>query len=284
MVSLSSSGVGTFRRRGCSSHTGQASKQPLHVVSPQQMQNVAHSPLTRSAPESSLGVNGRVRFGSGGAVCAGAMLLWDCAMVDWPELDRKESVLRIIRRAFRDVPRPDDGRLVRNAHDAESAEAAEAFTRWHWRDLSASDLHPCYVGALFCMTASAFRFFLPGFMVVSIEEYDEADTIPGAVLIALTPPDIRREESREHLSSVPEWFLGVIGLGGSLREAEAEGLTPSYPGQFEDERERFEEKVGGLRRYEMGAVAEFLSYMIETHGGEFASGKIERLLDYWRSI
>jgi hypothetical protein len=205
-------------------------------------------------------------------------------MVDWPELDRKESVLRIIRRAFRDVPRPDDERLVRDAHDAESAEAAEVFAHWHWRDLSASDLHPRYVDALFCMTAPAFRFFLPGFMVVSIEEYDEADTIPDAVLIALTPPDILREESRERLNTAPESSLDLNGLGEFLREAEARSLTPSYPRQFEDQKERFEEKVRGLRRYEMVAVAEFLSYMIETHGGDFSSGKIERLLDYWRSI
>lgn len=100
-----------------------------------------------------------------------------------------EKLIQEIETAFAGTEYPGDHRLVYADTDEhlEAREIAEAFRGMDWRELSV-DMLRYHSQSLFFMTADAYRFYLPAYLVAAVLHYDVADTIPGSVVFSLIPP------------------------------------------------------------------------------------------------
>lgn len=126
--------------------------------------------------------------------------------------DQKE-IISLIQKAFGGCEYPGDDHLVERRPsggiDPESMEVQNAFCGKHWRDITPRllfDHRQCIV----LFTPEAWRFYLPGYMICSIQHYDEVDTVPHEVFQTLTPSFHRKRE----------WFdVQVSGLTPAERAA-----------------------------------------------------------------
>jgi hypothetical protein len=96
----------------------------------------------------------------------------------------------LIRAAFADVPYPGDDALVRGdvSYDPEYREVARDFRGKTWRALSREHVR-AHADVLPLLTAAAFRYFLPGYLLGCLKAEAELDTAPLNVVFSLTPPD-----------------------------------------------------------------------------------------------
>ena len=86
-----------------------------------------------------------------------------------------------IETAFAEVQYPGDGNITRCPyHCSECGRVAVFFKGRKWADSTAEDLKAQHT-ALALFTPEAFQYFLPGFMLVSMDAYQKGDTIPDAV-------------------------------------------------------------------------------------------------------
>jgi len=90
-----------------------------------------------------------------------------------------------IERAFERTPAP-QGRLVETLFDDEGV--SDYFRGRTWRGHAVKDLRYHEV-ALSFFTPEAFRYFLPAFMLASIDDPEAADVIPDGILFHLSAPD-----------------------------------------------------------------------------------------------
>jgi hypothetical protein len=97
-----------------------------------------------------------------------------------------------IERAFEFTPAP-AGRIVDTLQDDEGV--SDYFRGKPWRGHKVEDLR-FHDAALSFFTAEAFRYYLPAFMLASIDDPIEADVIPGGILYHFSAPDDPRQWGR----------------------------------------------------------------------------------------
>src|SRR5579862_6719575 len=86
-----------------------------------------------------------------------------------------------IEEAFASVPYPGDENITRCPYRcAECSRVAAYFKGKTWSDHKAEDLR-AYHMALSLFTPEAFQYFLPSFMLVSMDAYEKGDLIPDAI-------------------------------------------------------------------------------------------------------
>jgi len=83
------------------------------------------------------------------------------------------AIRRDIERAFAEVAYPGDDNIVRGSTET-STRIVQAFRGRNWRDLPVRELNASgeLAEALDLMTPSAFRYFLPGFMLLGLGEVE----------------------------------------------------------------------------------------------------------------
>ena len=103
-----------------------------------------------------------------------------------------DAVKMRILEAFRLTPYPADDDLVtdQSGHDPESMEIASAFKGKDWKDVSMEMLHE-HADSLPLFTPTAFRYYLPAYMIGCIDSYYDLDVTLDGVLFNLTPPKER---------------------------------------------------------------------------------------------
>ena len=98
---------------------------------------------------------------------------------------------------------------------SEYSYVADYFKGKHWKDITLPRLRDDYPGphdaCLSFMSPEAFRFYLPAYMVITINDYKEADTAGDAAMFAVTPPADR--------SLVPWWQERISGFNAKQRSA-----------------------------------------------------------------
>lgn len=104
--------------------------------------------------------------------------------------DAQSGLVAQIESAFHDVPYPGDDHLVPKTpvSDRERQEIAHDFGGRDWHDLDVAYLRQ-RSEALFLLTPEAFRYYLPAYMRAAILDPVEADLVPAAVVMALTPSE-----------------------------------------------------------------------------------------------
>lgn len=91
------------------------------------------------------------------------------------------SLKQTIEKAFANVVYPGDENVTRCPYNcAECRRVAAFFKGKEWTGHTAEELRPQHV-ALTLFTPEAFQFFLPAFMLVSIDSYEKGDVIPDAI-------------------------------------------------------------------------------------------------------
>jgi hypothetical protein len=140
-----------------------------------------------------------------------------------------ESRLRArIESAFERTPAP-RGEIVSTLIDDEGV--SEYFGGRSWRGHAVKDLR-YHEAALSFFTADAFRYFLPAFMLASIEDPVEADVIPEGIVYHLAnweDPHGWERMSRfsfEELEAIEAflWWVADLWSGGSDVERALEGV------------------------------------------------------------
>lgn len=111
------------------------------------------------------------------------------ARVDMSDPDI-ETLLEEIEAAFGDLSIPAEGDVVydNSGYHLECNQVREKFRGRHWRDLTTEFLNED-PQALFFFSPVGFRFFVPAFVRASIQDYENADTLPDVVVHSLTKPD-----------------------------------------------------------------------------------------------
>jgi hypothetical protein len=93
-----------------------------------------------------------------------------------------------IKDAFAKTPKPSDDELVGSHEgDPECTEVARAFRAQRWTDLSREMLRD-HSQALPLFTPSAFRHYLPAYMMACLGSREEAEVLRDFVIFNLTPP------------------------------------------------------------------------------------------------
>ena len=151
--------------------------------------------------------------------------------------DLADAVRTKIMDAFADAPYPGDDNLVVNqsGQDPECREIAAAFVSKRWEDVSPDMLRE-HAQALPIFTPSAFRYYLPAYMIASIDPGPEGETLRDLATFNLTPPRSDRVWRSGFFDSRASQFTaaekGAIRsflewVEASRRAAwETQGLTP----------------------------------------------------------
>jgi hypothetical protein len=91
------------------------------------------------------------------------------------------SLKQIIEEAFAEVPYPGDNNITRCPyHCSECRRIAEYFKGKQWTGYEIEELRNNNV-ALSLFTPEAFQYFLPAFMLASVDFYEKGDIIPDAI-------------------------------------------------------------------------------------------------------
>jgi hypothetical protein len=91
------------------------------------------------------------------------------------------ALKRMIEEAFASVPYPGDNNITRCPYNCtECRRIADFFKGKEWNNQSLEDLRVNHV-ALSLFTPEAFHYFLPAFMLVSMDHYEKGDIIPDSI-------------------------------------------------------------------------------------------------------
>jgi Family of unknown function (DUF6714) len=99
------------------------------------------------------------------------------------------STKKNIASAFAATVHPGNDNLVATGAgiDPESREIADAFRDKRWQEVSSGMVRQ-YAEALPLLTPDAFRYFLPAYMMASIDDYPNVDVARDSVVFNLVPP------------------------------------------------------------------------------------------------
>lgn len=183
-----------------------------------------------------------------------------------------EKIIRRIVAAF-EKRELSEGDPVFISHSVEvDARTIERLTRQTtWMDFPQGVLRDNPIALAF-MTPEAFAFLLPAYLVLSVAQYSESDTLTSSLLTNLTPPD----EADAHVFEA--LVKDMQALGADLVE---EAPTDSL-GADDELFELFMARAAVLTRDEKAAVRDYLEYIDAVHGEDFpAFGPKQALNRYW---
>jgi len=100
-----------------------------------------------------------------------------------------EFVKKEIQTAFLNIEYPGDNHLLYHptCEHEECLEIKRIFTGKIWKNIKLEDIqYQDYVFSFF--STKAYRYYLPAFMIIVLDNYIEADVVAQAVVYKLTPP------------------------------------------------------------------------------------------------
>lgn len=162
-----------------------------------------------------------------------------------------------IRRAFADVPKPPPDAIGARTpaflkyEDEEGRVVERFFAGRDWRDMTywviREGLTTPEDAALTFMAPAAFRYFLPAYMLIALEEYDISDVTAETAILRLIPDRL------------------------------------NFTGNADDPGSWFGRNVGGFTDEQRRAIAGFLLAMQEAYGQDFSqdSSPMAALERYW---
>ncbi len=106
------------------------------------------------------------------------------------------DVRTLISEAWSDAPYPGDDAIAydQSGQHLERAQVAEFFRGKRWKDVTLAALRSYRGDASAClafMSPEAFRYYLPAYMLIALDDYAEADAIADSALNMLTPGELR---------------------------------------------------------------------------------------------
>ena len=130
-----------------------------------------------------------------------------------------------IAAAFADVAQPADDAITRCPYQCFECTAVAGFFKGKkWTDITVADARH-YHGALNVFTPEAFHYFVPAFMLASLEAYDKHDIIPDSIRYHLEFALEHREYFNVRMSRLSTAQKKIIT--DFLREMERRGAGSS---------------------------------------------------------
>ena len=108
----------------------------------------------------------------------------------------RRDLSALVRSAFPEVPIPRRKNIVESG-DPESKQIARDFGNRQWTEISFETLFR-QRASLFMMSDTGIRYYLPAYLLVTIERFEDADLILDVVISSLTPDELSRERSGEY--------------------------------------------------------------------------------------
>ena len=171
--------------------------------------------------------------------------------------ERGHQAASDIRRTFADVPRPPPDEIGARSsafwkyEDEEGRVVERFFAGKDWRDMTyrviREGLRTPESAALTFMAPEAFRYFLPAYMLIALEEYDISDITAETAVLRLIPDRL------------------------------------NFTGNADDPGSWFGRNVGGFTNEQRRAIAGFLLAMQEAYGHDFSQddSPMTALERYW---
>lgn len=150
-----------------------------------------------------------------------------------------------IQEAFADVPYPGDDQLVTHTDYFERDAIKTFFKGKDWRDINIEWLSHEYPqdpsACLGFMTPQAFRYYLPAYLLVSIDNLPESDVTPETTVWALTAPE----------TPGPDMDRFVARMDGlTKRQAQAiKSFLEFRKAEYADDPEHRNDPIIALERY-----------------------------------
>lgn len=178
-----------------------------------------------------------------------------------------------INAAFSTAPYPGDSNIV--AHNClECAEIAATFKGTHWKDWQQRPLELRHQFDAFCLfTPAAYRFYLPAFMSICIEHYDEVEAhVPQPLVFSLGPSD----------PSLAEKIQDIPGMSSEqmqqLRSIASEATKKTAHSR------RLERKLSTFTKQELLVILSFLKFMNAGHPDLNIDGSVDRAIEACRAF
>ncbi len=189
--------------------------------------------------------------------------------------DEVASILRQLEEAFGELPIPEEDFLVEDnsGYHLDCNKIRTKFRGKHWRDVSTADINE-EPEALAFFTPSAFRFFLPAFIQVSLLDPVGADLAPDRVLSSLAGPE-GSEGWRERKASLLE-----TARGGGIPEQLLSALGRFEPPEIAEIRRA---RVEVLTKDQRRAVSSFIAFLKKHRSEDFALDELECVEEALRS-
>lgn len=170
-----------------------------------------------------------------------------------------------IKKVFECTVYPGDGNIATDAKYL-SFESLKDFIGKKWQEITLSFLVPKHVDSLGFMTPFAFAYYLPAYMLATIQHYDRADLIPDNLVAAFTVP------SSEDMNELLDALKGIVD--------EAPPSLVTY--DIDEATKRFYEIVSLFSDEQKQVIYDFLVYLAEQHGDDFCSDEPQRAISrYW---
>lgn len=135
----------------------------------------------------------------------------------------KNEIVQLIKEAFNNIPYPGDDNIVyENQYDEnyEGNQMAKFFRGKRWQQITLKSLqneYRCDGSSCLCfMSPQSFKYYLPAYMIIAVEKYEEADAIGDSAIYALSPP--------QDNDLIESWTQNISGFSEKQREAIVEFL------------------------------------------------------------
>lgn len=154
----------------------------------------------------------------------------------------KTTLLKEISSAFPMRPLPNVVAGNVTSYEDEYSYIEKYFKGKEWNSFNFKDLYDNYQGpqdaCLAFMSPVAFRYYLPSFMSIALNEYEEADLLVDTTLYSLIPNKENNNES---------------------------------------------EIFNKFTQEQIQVIIEFITYLKQTHAGDFSESEINPALNYWKN-
>lgn len=99
--------------------------------------------------------------------------------------EKRRLLINVIQKAFTDTPYPGDDNIGYSTTDFDGIRHTEVLRGKHWKEISLEIIQPIDL-SLYFVTDDAFVFYLPAFLLASLEA--DADSVYDHVMFVLTLP------------------------------------------------------------------------------------------------
>ena len=178
----------------------------------------------------------------------------------------KTLLINLITEAFKDTPYPGNNNIAIHERDLEF-ESLDEFIGLDWRDITVNFLSPKHTSSLCFMTPVAYLYYLPAYMLASIEDYEESDLIPDNLVSDFTLP---KQQELDELSA----FIYNI----TQNEKDITRFN------IDEEKAWFTERTNSFSDEQKNAIYQYLKYLNDEHAEDYPDNEPQVAIDrYWKN-
>lgn len=189
-------------------------------------------------------------------------------------MNSSAEIVKVIKDSFSKVEYPGDTHLVSH-HCSECDRVRDTFRNMKWEDLPGNIsviLQRNNLGFISFLSPAAFRFYLPGFMIASVENYKETGAIAESLIFHLTRPSA--QDWQNSVKSISEDSKGA--RSGEIKKLKEDLLAGQGPDAAQIA--SYEETMKLLDAAQLKAVRQFLMFLKQEHPEDDPLGQIDRAL------